>query len=150
VNVLEQGHRAWSLRGYFRIDSHAANQSVSLVELKNVAGRSVYVYTNATSGRCTLSLAGTTATTTFRCDDGAWHLLELKGDFGTTTMTVDWRMDGTALPSVTATGQTASTARNLYLGEPGGTPTNVQNWDNVKLTLADAALPFLGSALPFG
>ena len=51
---------------------------------------------------------------------------------------------------MTATGQTASTTRNLYLGEPGGTPTNVQNWDNVKLTLADAALPFLGGLTPFG
>jgi hypothetical protein len=39
---------------------------------------------------------------------------------------------------------------NLYLGEPGGTPTNLQNWDNVKLTLADAPVPFLGVALPFG
>ena len=150
VNVLEQGHRAWTLRGYFRIDSHNANQSVSLVELKTVAGRSVYVYTNATTGRCTLSIAGSTAITAFRCDDGAWHLLELKGDFGATTMTVDWRIDGAALPSVTATGQTASTARNMYLGEPGGTPTNVQNWDNVKLTLADTALPFLGGFAPFG
>ena len=74
----------------------------------------------------------------------------MKGDFGTTTQTVDWRIDGSAQPSLTVTGQTATTARNLYLGEPGGTPTNVQHWDNVKLTLADAALPFLGSALPFG
>src|SRR5262249_45735033 len=131
-------------------DSHATNQSVSLVELKNVAGRSVYLYTNNSNGRCTASLAGTTATTTFRCDDGAWHLVEMKGDFGATTQTLDWPIDGAAQASITATGQTASTARNLYLGEPGGTPTNVQGWDNVKLVLADAALPFLGALTPFG
>jgi hypothetical protein len=150
VNVLEQNHRAWSLRGYFRIDSHTTNQSVSLVEIKNVAGRSLYLYTNATNGRCTVSLGGATATTSFRCDDGAWHLLEMKGDLGSTTPTLDWRIDGTAQTSVTATGQAASTVRNLYLGEPGGTPTDVQNWDNVKLTLADSALPFLGGLTPFG
>jgi len=97
-----------------------------------------------------VSLGGATATTSFRCDDGAWHLLEMKGDLGSTTPTLDWRIDGNAQTSVTATGQTASTVRNLYLGEPGGTPTNVQNWDNVKLTLADSALPFLGGLTPFG
>ena len=74
-----------------------ATRSPMNVELKNVAGRSVYVYTNGSTGRCTLSLAGSTATTTFRCDDAAWHLLELKGDFGSSTMTVDWRIDGAAL-----------------------------------------------------
>ena len=150
ANVLEQNHRAWSLRGYFRIPSHATNQSVSLVELKSSAGKAVYVYTDASTGRCVLSLSGVSATTTFRCDDGAWHLLEVKGDFGSTTQTVDWRIDGGALGSVTATGQSSTTVRTVYLGEPGGTPTNVQHWDDVKLTLADAALPFLGGLTPFG
>ncbi|MGZ6953201.1 MAG: fibronectin type III domain-containing protein [Acidimicrobiia bacterium] len=149
TSVLEQGHRDWSLRASVRVGSHNSNQSVSLVELKTVAGRSVYVYTNATTGRCTLSFAGVSATTTFRCEDGAWHLLELKGDFSTTT-TVDWRVDGVAQATVTATGQTATTARNLYLGEPASGPTNVQDWDGVKLVLGDAALPFPGGTNPIG
>ena len=123
---------------------------MSLVELKAASGRAVYVYTDGSTGRCVLSLSGTTTTTTSRCDDGAWHLLELKGTFGASTQTVDWRIDGAALASVTATGQTTTSVRTLYLGEPGGSPTNVQDWDNTKLTLSDADLPFLGGLTPFG
>jgi hypothetical protein len=148
--VLEQGHRTWTLRAYFRVTSHANKQAVSLVELKNAAAKSVYVYTDATSGRCTARLAGLTVTTSFRCDDGVWHLLEVKGDMGTTTHTLDWRVDGLAQTSIAATGQVASTVRSLYLGEPSGTPTDVQDWDNVGLTVGDTDLPFLGALTPYG
>lgn len=148
--VIEQGRRSWSLRAYFRVNSRATKQVVSLVELKNAASKSVYVYTNATTGNCTASLGGQTVTTSFRCDDGAWHLLEVKGDMGTTTHTLDWRVDGKAQPSLSVTGQVASTVRNLYLGEPGATPTDVQDWDNVGLTVGDVPQPFLGPLTPFG
>ena len=80
TTAIEQGHRSWSFRGYFKIESHTAGQSVSLIELKNVAGKSLYLYTNATTGRCTASIAGQSVTTSFACDDHAWHLIEMKGD----------------------------------------------------------------------
>ena len=150
TTVIEQNHRSWSYRGYFRVDSHNANQVVSLVELKNAASKAAYLYTNATNGRCTASLASVAATTTFSCTDNAWHLVEMKGDFGATTWTLDWKIDGVAQPSINATGQTATTVRSLWLGETTGGATNVSNWDNVKLAVADTAEPFLGPALPFG
>jgi hypothetical protein len=150
ATVLEQGHRSWTLRGYFRITSRATKQTVSLIELKNVAGKSLYAYTDGTTGRCTVRLAGLTVTTSFRCDDGAWHLLEMKGDMGSSTQTLDWRVDGVAQSTLTATAQTASTVRSMFIGEPSGTPTDVQDWDNFALTLGDVDLPFLGGLTPFG
>jgi hypothetical protein len=150
TTVIEQNHRAWTYRGYFRVDSHNANQVVSLVELKNTAGKAAYLYTNATNGRCIASLASITATTTFSCTANAWHLVEMKGDFGATTWTLDWKIDGVAQPSITATGQTAATVRTLWLGETTGGPTDVTDWDNVKLAVGDVAEPFLGPATPFG
>ncbi len=149
TSVIEQNHRSWSLRFYARVGSHATNQSVSLVELKNSASKAAYLWTDASTGRCVASIAGTTATSAGRCEDSAWHLIEMKGDLGS-TYTLDWRVDGVAQPSITVTGQTAATVRNLYLGEPSSGHTNVIDWDNVKLAVADASVPFLGGLTPFG
>ena len=149
TNVIEQNHRSWSLRFYVRVGSHAAGQSVSLVELKNSASRPAYLFTDGATGRCIARIAGVQATTTVRCEDSAWHLVEMKGDFGT-TYTLDWRMDGVAQPSIAVTGQTAATVRNLYLGEPGSGHTNVTDWDNVSLAVGDSPVPFLGGLTPFG
>lgn len=150
ATVLDQGRRSWSLRAYFRINSRASNQSVSLVDLRNAAGKSMYVFTNAKSGRCSVKLGGQTVTNAFRCDDGVWHLLELRGDFGSSTHTVDWMVDGVTQPSIALGGQTATSVRSLTLGDTGGNATNVTDWDNVGLTVATAAVPYLGSLTPFG
>jgi len=150
TNVIEQNHHTWSYRGYIRVESHNTNQSVSLVELKNNAGKAAYLYTNATNGRCTASLASVSVTTSFSCTDNAWHLIEMKGDFSATTWTLDWKIDGITQPSISATGQSVATVRSLWLGETTGGPTDVTDWDNVQLAVADTAEPFLGGAAPFG
>lgn len=150
ATVLDQGRRSWSLRAYFRINSRASNQSVSLVDLRNAAGKSMYLFTNSKTGRCSVKLGGQTVTTAFRCDDGVWHLIELKGDFGSTTHTVDWRVDGVSQTSIALGGQAATSVRSLTVGDTGGNATNVTDWDNVGLTVATAAVPYLGSLTPFG
>ena len=73
----------------------------------------------------------------------------MKGTLGS-TYTLDWRIDGIAQPSLAVAGQTATTVRNLYLGEPSSGHSNLVDWDNVKLGVGDAPLPLLGGLLPFG
>jgi chitodextrinase len=149
-SVLQQNRRFWSFRAYIRVESRNAGQAVSLVELKQTGGPSVYLYTNPSTGRCQAAMGSSTVTTTINCADGAWHLVEMRGNFNTSTYALDWRIDGNAQTSASLSGQTPATVRSLWLGEPSAGPTNVQSWDNVQLVLGDSTQPFLGPLTPFG
>lgn len=152
ASVISQNHRSWSFRGYFRIESRTAGQDVSLVAVRDVAGPThAYLWADRSTGRCTVGLATANLTSsTTSCTDDAWHLVEMQGDFGSSTYTLGWKLDGVVQTSISSTAQTPSTVKSLWLGEPVGGPTNVSAWDNVRLVVGDSALPFLGGATPFG
>jgi hypothetical protein len=74
----------------------------------------------------------------------------MKGDYGSSTYTLDWKIDGNAQTSISSTGQTTSTVKSLWLGDPTVSKTNVQDWDDVRLDVSDSAQSYLGGATSYG
>ena len=72
----------------------------------NVVGTSnADLYIQANTGKCAVDLnIANFALTSFVCDDNQWHSVELKGDFGATTYTLDWTVDGVSQTSISSSG----------------------------------------------
>jgi hypothetical protein len=144
--AIRQGRRYWSFRGWFRVESRAPGQSVGLATVKNGAGEHhADLFVDAPTGGCRIDLySEDSVVTPFRCDDGAWHSVEMRGDYGSSTYTMDWTVDGAALPSIASTNQPPTTARSLWLGDSTPGKTNVSDWSDVAVTVANTPLGFLG------
>lgn len=145
--VVDPNRRYWSARVRFKVESHASHQTVSLLSVKNALGtHNADLFTDVSTGRCRVDLLATaTATSSTRCDDGAWHLVELRGDYGSGSYTLDWRLDGIDQPSVTSAGQPPTTVKSFWLGDPTGGKASVTDVDDAALSVsALASPPFLG------
>jgi hypothetical protein len=151
TSIVEQNHRYWTVRGFFRVDSRGAGQTVGLLTVKNNStGSHADLFTDPTTGNCTVDLFNAnSATTSFSCADNTWHSVEMKGDFGATTYTLDWKVDGLTQTSVSSTGQTATTVKSLWLGDSTTGKASVQNWDDVRLDVSDSPQSFLGTTTSY-
>lgn len=153
ASVVQQGQRAWSVRAWFRVGSHGADHSVGLLTVKNKTGvHNADLFMEASTGRCRVDLLSSDkAVSTVRCDDKAWHLVEMRGDYGTATYTLDWRLDGVAQPSISSIAQPPSTVTELWVGDSNPNKTYVLDIDDVSLTVADSTvpLPLPGSATSY-
>ena len=119
-SIIEQNHRYWTFRGWFKVVSRNSGLTVGLMDLKNVPGvNNADFFTDGSTGKCVVDLLnGDSAMTSFACDDNIWHLVEMKVDYGSSTYTLDWKIDGTAQTSISSTGQTTTTVKSLWLGDP--------------------------------
>ena len=127
-SVVQQGHRAWSVRAWFRVGSRGADHSVGLLTIRNrTRVHNADLFIEAPTGRCRVDLLSTNkAVSAFRCDDQAWHLVEMRGDYGAASYTLAWRLDGVAQPSITSTGQPPSTVLDLWVGDSSANGFGVQ------------------------
>jgi hypothetical protein len=151
-SIIEQSHRYWTFRGWFKVVSRNSGQTVGLVDLKNVPGtNNADFFIDSSTGKCVVDLFhDDSAMTSFACDDNAWHLVEMKGDYGSSTYTLDWKIDGSSQSSISSTGQSSTTVKSLWLGDPTVSKTNVQYWDDVRLDVSDSAQSFLGGSTSYG
>jgi hypothetical protein len=143
-DIVVHGRRYWAFRGAFRVESRAAGQSIGLATVKNDAGQHhADLFVDAGTGHCRIDLySEDTATTPIRCDDGAWHTVVMRGDYGSSTYTMEWELDGSPQPAIASTGQPPSTARSLWLGDSTPGKTNVINWTSITLAVSTTSLPF--------
>ena len=150
-SVVQQGQRAWSVRAWFKVESHGADHSVGLLTVRNKVGvHNADLFIEATTGRCRVDLLSSDkALSASRCDDQAWHLVEMRGDYGTATYTLEWRLDGVAQPSISSTAQPPSTVMDFWVGDSNPNKTYVLDIDDVALTVADSLPPLPGSATSY-
>jgi hypothetical protein len=143
--TVPSGLRYFSMRGSFRIESRASGQTVGVATVKNSYGQHhVDLFIDASTGKCRVDIyQNDTALSPGRCDDGKWHDVELKGDYGATTYKLDWILDGTAMPSVQSVSQPVTTVKRLTLGDATTGKTNVLDWATVGFSVSNSALPFL-------
>ena len=157
--ISSTGHPPWSSRT--TATGHSAAISRSSHETATRSGSSP---STTTPARTTLTCGSTprpasarstfacglqhTAITSFSCADNAWPLVEMTGDYGSTTYTLDWKIDGVAQTPISSSGQTATTAKSLWIGNASAGQTNLSYWDDIRLDVTDSAPSFLG-ALPY-
>ena len=117
--------------------SLCAGQSVGLATVQNSAGEHhADLFVDTRTGRCRVDLlADDTALSPGRCDDDVWHRVTVTGDYGSTTYTLTWTLDGAAMPPIASTGQPPATVHRLWLGDATPGKTNVTDWTDVTLTL---------------
>lgn len=151
TSVIQQGQRSWSVRTWFKVGSRGANHSVGLLTIRNKTGlHNADLFIEAPSGKCRVDLLATDkAVSTTRCDDGAWHLVEMRGDYGSSTYTLDWRLDGVAQPSISSANETPSTVMDFWIGDSSLDKAFVLDVDDVTLAIGDSTQPFMGSATSY-
>lgn len=151
ASVIQQGQRSWSTRAWFKVGAHGADHSIGLLTIRNKAGvNNADLFIEASTGRCRVDLLSSDkAVSPSRCDGGAWHLVEMRGDFGATTYTLEWRLDGVAQPTIRSSGQPATTVSAFWVGDSNANKNYVLDVDDVALTVADTLPALPGSATSY-
>lgn len=135
--VLESGHRGFEFRGRFRVQSRAAGETVGLATVENARRtENADLFVDARTGRCRIDLfRDDTALSPGPCDDGQWHTVTLTGDFGSTSPTLAWTLDGRPMPGIRSTGLAPSTVHRLWIGDATPGKTTTTDWTDLRLRL---------------
>jgi hypothetical protein len=138
--ALGNGQPAFELSGRFRVERRTPGETVGLATVENSAREHhADLFVDRTSGRCRVDLfQDDTAMSPRPCDDGRWHHVTMTGDYGSTTYTLAWTLDGVAMPPIRSTAQPPATARRLWLGDATPGKTNVIDWTGVTLRLGSS------------
>lgn len=134
---MASGRHHFAFSGRFRVRMRVPDQSVGLATVENGAGEHhADLFVDARTGTCRVDLlSDDTAMSPDRCDDGAWHRVTMVGDYGTSTYTLRWTLDGVVMPPITTTGQPPTTVHRLWLGDATPAKTNGTDWTAVTLEL---------------
>jgi hypothetical protein len=135
--VLAPDHVRYSFTGRFRVVARTAGQTVGLATVENsLKSQNDDLFVDARTGRCRVDVyRDDTAMSPGRCDDGQWHQVTMQGDYGASTYTLSWTLDGVAMPGVQSVGLTLTTVHRLYLGDATSGKTNVSDWTAIGFTL---------------
>ena len=135
--ALASDRHHFAFAGRFRVRSRATDQTVGLATVANSAHEHhADLFVDRTSGRCRVDLfEDDTAMSPIPCDDGSWHRVTMRGDFGSSAYALSWTLDGVTMPSIRSTAQPPATVHRLWLGDATPDKTNVTDWTDVSLTL---------------
>jgi hypothetical protein len=139
ADSLQPLQRSFRFDGWFRVVNRSPGDAVALVTIHNDVGvNNADLFVDGATGLCRADLAGTDlAVSTGPCSDGVWHEVALRGDFGSSTYTLTWTVDGLAQQPVTSVRMSPSAVKSLWLGGLSS-KTNVVDWDDVALVLSSA------------
>jgi hypothetical protein len=144
---VAQGMRYARVRGWVRLDSGVADQSIGVMTVKNDYGsRHFDIFRDPDSGKWRWDLfRGDHATSTMQAEIGEWYYMEALVDFGGTggtTYTAQVRINGVDQPSIESDGMTGSTVKAAWFGGKADGRTNSRSYDGLALDVGDSPFSF--------
>lgn len=145
TGVLGEGHPYWTFRAWMRVVNWTPAESVDLFTVRNREVKNNFdLFVGAPYRRLQWDLYRENEGQAPPFELGRWYFIEAKGSFATSTFTADVRIDGVIQPSITSPDQTRSAVSEFILGSAGTAKNNRAQFDDLRVELADAPLPFLG------
>lgn len=137
----------WSFRAWIRVAAWTPGESVDLFSVRNREITNNFDFFVGAGDRAFQwdLYRENAARAAGPVELGRWYLVEARGSFATTTSTAEVRIDGVPQPSIASPGQPPSAVRDVVLGSIGTTKSNRVQFDDVRLAVDDAPLPFLGA-----
>lgn len=136
----------WSLRSWVRVVSWTPGESVDLFTVRNreiTNNFDLFVGAGDRAFQWDL-FRENSARAAGVVEPGRWYLVEARGSFAESTSTAEVHIDGVPQPSIASPGQPPSAVREVVLGSIGTTKTNRAQFDDFRVEVGAAPLPFLG------
>jgi hypothetical protein len=145
TGVLGEGHSYWTFRAWMRVVDWTPSESVDLFTVRNLEVKNNFdLFVGAPYRRLQWDLYRENSAQAAPFQLGRWYFIEAKGSFATSTFTADVRIDGETQPSISSPDQPPSAVSEFILGSVGTAKRNRAQFDDLRVELADAPLPFLG------
>jgi len=136
----------WSFRAWVRIVSWTDGESVDLFTVQNLGTENNFdLFIGSPTRAFQWDLyRENSGRSRGEVEVGRWYLIEARGSFATDTPTAEVRIDGVDQPGIASTGQPPSAVKDFVLGSVGTAKTKHAQFDDVRIEVADAPMPFLG------
>ncbi len=145
ANLFPNGQKIVS-RVAFKVVSLASGNKAYILTHLISGGLEFNLYVDGTDGKLKAQVAGgTVQISASAVNDGAWHVAEMMSDSSTTTLKLDWQVDGVS--GLRATGAIAAAANQLeaQLGSNSVSWTGTVEYDDwISGAWTDAALDWYG------
>jgi hypothetical protein len=144
---IAQGQRYGRIRGWVKVESCNAYQSVDTFTLQNAYGSHHFdFFRDSSTGKWKYDLfSANSATSTMTANIGQWFYVEALVDFGGvggTTYTANVRINGLAQPTIRSTSQVGTTVKAAWFGTYNVGKTNTRDYDELGVDVGNSPFSF--------